>query len=45
MLSIVEIILISCGMKDYKEQKKFHQHKPQWLIDKENEIKRIKNLN
>lgn len=40
---IAEISIVSAGLKDYKDQKKYNQDKPQWLIDKENEIKRIKN--
>lgn len=40
---ITEISLIAAGLKDYKDQRKYNQDKPQWLIDKENEIKRIKN--
>ena len=40
---IAEISIIAAGLKDYKDQQKFNQDKPQWLIDKENEIKRIKN--
>ena len=40
---IAEISIIAAGLKDYKDQKKYNQDKPQWLIDKENEIKRIKN--
>ena len=40
---IAEISVIAAGLKEYQDQKKFNQDKPQWLIDKENEIKRIKN--
>jgi hypothetical protein len=40
---VEEIILISSGIKNFKDQRKFNEDKPQWLIDKENEIKRIKN--
>lgn len=40
---IAEISIIAAGLKEYKDQSKFQQDKPQWLIDKENEIKRIKN--
>ena len=39
---IVEVTLIAAGAKDIKEQDKFNAGKPQWLIDKENEIRRIK---
>jgi hypothetical protein len=39
---IVEVTLIAAGAKDIKEQNKFNAGKPQWLIDKENEIRRIK---
>ena len=40
---IAEISIVAAGLKDYQDQKKYNQDKPQWLIDKENEIKRIKN--
>lgn len=40
---IVEIYLISSGLKKYNEQDKFQLDKPQWLIEKEKEIQRIKN--
>lgn len=40
---IAEISIVAAGLKDYKDQTKYNQDKPQWLIDKENEIKRIKN--
>ena len=39
---IMEISLVAAGLKDYKDQLKYNQDKPQWLIEKENEIKRIK---
>lgn len=39
---IAEISTIAAGIKNYKDQSKFQQDKPQWLIEKENEIKRIK---
>ena len=40
---IAEIAVVAAGLKDYKDQRKYNADKPQWLIDKENEIKRIKN--
>lgn len=40
---IVDIILISTGLKKFHEQA--IAQKPQWLIDKEAEIQRIKNQN
>ena len=40
---IAEITIIAAGLKEFGDQSKFHMDKPQWLIDKENEIKRIKN--
>lgn len=39
---ICDIALISAGLKKYNEQSKLQAHKPQWLIDKEAEIQRIK---
>jgi hypothetical protein len=41
-MRIAEISLISAGLKDFKDQAQFQADKPQWLIEKENEIKRIK---
>lgn len=40
---ITEILLIASGIKEFNDQQKFQQGKPQWLIEKEAEIKRIKN--
>lgn len=42
---IIEIIQISNGLKKFTEQNKFQINKPDWLIQKEREIKRIKNQN
>ena len=40
---IQDISLVVAGMKKFNEQSILQLNKPQWLIDKENEIKRIKN--
>lgn len=40
---IGEVVLISSGMKNFKDQDKFKIDKPKWLIEKEREIARIKN--
>lgn len=37
-----DIILIECGLKDYKDQRINDSLKPQWLIEKEEQIRRIK---
>ena len=40
---IQDISLVVAGMKKFNEQNAFNYDKPQWLIEKEAEIKRIKN--
>lgn len=42
---ICEIALVSAGLKKFNDQSQFQAYKPQWLIDKEAEIQRIKNGN
>lgn len=39
---IVDIILIACSLKKFSEQSSAQTHKPKWLIEKEEEIRRIK---
>ena len=41
-IRLQDIILIECGLKEYKDQRINDSLKPQWLIDKEEEIRRIK---
>ena len=42
---IVEITLIASGMKNFEDQTAFKVDKPKWLLEKEEEIARIKNQN
>ena len=42
---IQEITLIAAGIKKFSEQSAFNASKPQWLIEKEAEIQRIKRQN
>ena len=39
---IVDITLVGCGLKKITEQNILQQQKPKWLIEKEEEIRRIK---
>lgn len=39
---LCDVAIISAGLKKFNAQSKFQAHKPQWLIDKEAEIQRIK---
>ena len=40
---IKDIVLVTSGIKKFTEQDKLQVAKPQWLIEKEREIRRIKN--